>query len=177
MREERTMNKQSHLMSWDMVRLRHGITLRLLEQFPADKLTSHPIAGMRTPVEIVAHIYGSASAIAEAVLAGKLEPHDDLAVAPSIKTREQLLSFVHDAWARADRAANAVSDAQLSAMVGTPWGTAFPGFAMFGFIADEQLHHRGQLYAFLRTFGTEPVMVWDFEHNAPEFQPSQHAGA
>ena len=54
--------------------------------------------------------------------------------------------------------------------VQTPWGEPFPGFAILGFIHDEYLHHRGQLYAYVRVFGIEPVMMWDFDHNAPEFQ-------
>ena len=40
---------------------------------------------------------------------------------------------------------------------------------------DEYLHHRGQLYAFLRQFGIEPPMNWDFEGSAPAYQPKQHA--
>src|SRR3989442_408418 len=51
------MNKQGHLANWDQMRLRHGITLRLLEQIPDDQLTRHPIAGMRTPVELLVHMY------------------------------------------------------------------------------------------------------------------------
>ena len=40
--------------------------------------------------------------------------------------------------------------------VSTPWGDSFPGVVMFGFLYDEFLHHRGQLYAYARTFGIEP---------------------
>jgi len=169
------MNKQSHLATWDMMRLRHGITLRLIEQFPADGLASHPIAGMRTPIEILVHMYLGAVSIADSALTGTLVSPDEKAAAAAITNREQLLAFVKRSWKAADEKAHAVTDAQLAAMVNTPWGDSFPGFVMFGFISDDYLHHRGQLYAFVRTFGIEPVMVWDFEHSAPEFQPKQHA--
>lgn len=171
------MNKQSHLESWDLLRMRHGITLRLLEQFPAEGLTSRPIAGMRTPVELVVHMYVSAEQIAGSVLTGTLGAYDEAPVVASITTREQLLAFAANAWENTDRKARQVTDAQLKAMVDTPWGKAFPGSAMLGFIHDEYLHHRGQLYAYLRTFGIEPVMVWDFEHNAEAFRPREHAQA
>jgi uncharacterized damage-inducible protein DinB len=82
---------------------------------------------------------------------------------------------VNDAWAAGDKAAHAVTDAQLAGTVKTPWGDSFPGFAMFGIINDEYLHHRGQLYAFVRAMGIEPLMVWDFEHSAEAFRPRQHA--
>jgi uncharacterized damage-inducible protein DinB len=177
LREESTMNKQTHLATWDEMRLRHGIMLRLLEQIPATGLTSHPIGGMRTPVELVVHIYTSAEQIADSVLTGRLADYDEKPVVASITTREQLLAFVNATWASIDRKARSVSDAQLASLVETPWGKPFPGAAMLGFIHDEYLHHRGQLYAFVRTFGTEPVMVWDFENNAPEFRPQQQLAA
>lgn len=175
MSEGSDMNKQSHLAAWDMMRLRHGITLRLIEQFPADGLASHPIAGMRTPIEILVHMYLGAELIAGSVLTGSLVSGDEKAAVASITNREQLLAFVSKCWAAADKNAHAATDAQLAGMVSTPWGESYPGFAMFGFISDEYLHHRGQLYAYLRTFGIEPLMVWDFDHSAPEFQPKQHA--
>lgn len=164
------MSRLSHLTAWDQMRMRHGVTLRLLEQVPAGKLTSHPIAGMRTPVELVVHVYASMRQLAESVRTGTLAEFDEAAAAAAITTPQQLLAFVSEAWAAADREARKVTDVQLGATVKAPWG-AFPGSAMYGFVHDEYLHHRGQLYAFVRTFGIEPVMVWDFDHNAPEFRP------
>ena len=169
------MNQQTHLALWDQMRMRHGITLRVIEQIPADKLASHPIAGMRTPIELVVHMYAGVKLFAESVLAGHVAKYDEKAAAAAITTKTQLLAYVNDAWAAGDRAARAVSEAQLVGTVSTPWGDPFPGFAMFGIVNDEFLHHRGQLYAFVRAMGIEPVMLWDLEHNAPEFRPSQHA--
>lgn len=168
------MSLQIHLGGWDQQRLRHGITLRLLEQLPEDKLASHPIANMRTPVELVVHFYGFMRLAAESVLAGSLGTFDDAGTVASIKTKKQLLDFVKQQWAAADRAATSVTEKQLDAIVTTPWGE-FPGRAMIGILYTEYLHHRGQLYAYLRVLGQEPVMMWDFEHNAAEFQPKQPA--
>ena len=36
---------------------------------------------------------------------------------------------------------------------------------------DEHLHHRGQLYAYLRAIGVVPPFIWSFDDNAPEYQP------
>ena len=56
-------------------------------------------------------------------------------------------------------------------MAKTPYGRDMAGEALMGITEDEFLHHRGQLYAFLRALGAEPPFLWDFEHNAPEYQP------
>lgn len=170
------MDRATHLANWDMMRLRHGITLRLVEQFSDAHLTSHPIAGMRTPVEILVHVYLFMDAMADSARTGKLTANaaDEPKLAATLKTRAQLLAFMNERWEAADRAARALTDDDLKRIVQTPWGQ-FPGAAMLGFIYDEFLHHRGQLYAFVRVLGMEPAMVWDFEHNAPEFQPRQPA--
>ncbi len=170
------MNKLSHLTTWDLMRMRHGVTLRLLEQIPADRLTSHPIAGMRTPVELVVHFYAGTRQFTESVRTGVLADFDEAAAVAAIKTPKQLLAFVTDAWAAADREARKVTDVQLGGTVKASWG-AYPGSKMYEFLHDEYLHHRGQLYAFVRTYGIEPVSLWDFDHNAEEFRPGATATA
>ena len=169
------MNKQSHLSAWDQMRLRHGITLRVLDQVPEDKLTSHPIPGMRTPVELIVHMYASLEQLSDSVLKGTMAEFDEKAAVAAITTKAQLLAFVNEKWATGDRKARSATDVQLGATVKPTWGGSYPGAAIIGFIHDEYLHHRGQLYAFVRVFGLEPVMLWDYEHNAPEFGLKAHA--
>ncbi len=53
------MNKIVLDQMWDQFRQKYGVYLRLLEAFPADKLATHPVAGMRTPAELVAHVCGT----------------------------------------------------------------------------------------------------------------------
>lgn len=168
------MKMHRHLTMWDQMRMRHGITLRVLDQIPADKLATHPIPGMRTPIELVVHMYTYVKVFTESVIKGKLPEIDEKTAVAGIKTKEQLLSFVNAAWNVADRNANAVTEKQLEATVKSAWGN-FPGYMMFGMLYDEYLHHRGQLYAFVRVFGIEPVMLWDFDHNASEFRSREQA--
>ena len=165
------MNKASYLPVWDMMRLRHGMALRLIEMLPADKLDSRPIANMRTPKELVAHMYAFMRMAPEGVLAGKLgDSPKDVELAKTIPTRDALLEYAKQAWVEADATVKKLTDAHFAAMVPTPWGQPFPGGAIMSFVPDEFLHHRGQLYAYARVLGVEPPMRWDFEHNAPEFQ-------
>ena len=164
------MNKQAHLGSWEMMRLRHGITLRVIDQLNDEQLKSHPIAGMRTPIELLVHMYHGTQQMASTVLAGAMPESTEKADVATITNKAQLLAYVNAAWKKANDAAQALTDAQLNALIQTPWGEPFPGFAIVGFIHDEYLHHRGQLYAYVRVFGIEPVMMWDFDNNAPEFQ-------
>ncbi len=167
------MNKASLTPIWDMTRLRHGIGLRCIQALPADRIDAHPITGMRSPKELVVHMYGFIRAASEAVLAGTISM-DEKAEVAKVKTKDDLLAYASSSWQAADAAFAKITDAQLAAMVKAPWGD-MPGFMMITTIPDEYLHHRGQLYAMLRQLGVEPPVNWDFEHNAPELQPKQHA--
>ena len=167
------MNKQALLSSWDQMRLRHGITLRLLDQIPDDQLTRHPIAGMRTPAELLVHMYAGVKSMAASTHTGRLDSPDEKPIVDGITTKAQLRQYLSEAWTAGDREARSVTDPQLASPVKTPWGETYPGHFMFAFINDEYLHHRGQLYAFIRTYGIEPVMLWDFDNNAAEFQPAK----
>ncbi|OGF17091.1 MAG: hypothetical protein A2W00_00980 [Candidatus Eisenbacteria bacterium RBG_16_71_46] len=165
------MNKQTLDQMWDNIRQRHGIALRAIESVPASKVTTGLIPPMRTPAQQVAHMYGLMKACAEGVVSGKLDfPAEELSDG-GIKTHADMVKFAKDCWSAADAATAKVTDAQLAAMVKTPWGMDFPGFVIYGVLYDEFLHHRGQLYAFLRVAGVEPPVIWDFAHNAPEFRP------
>ena len=167
------MKKSSLIPVWDMLRLRHGIGLRCVQALPANQLDSHPVRDMRTPRELVLHMYGFIRAAAESVLAGTLSL-DEKAELAKVRTKDELIAYVQECWRAGDAAFQKATDEQLAGTVKAPWGE-MPGWMMITTVMDEYLHHRGQLYAFLRQLGVEPPPNWDFEHSAPELQPTQHA--
>ncbi len=170
------MNRQGLTAMWDMTRQKHGITLRLIEALPEDKLHTRPIPGMRTPVELIVHMYDVVvKRIPEGVAKGEVAADEsaEKAMAASLKTKQDVVKFVNECWRAGDGAAAATTDRHLAAMVPTPWGKAFPGFALFEVVNDEYLHHRGQLYAYARALGIEPPMIWDFSNNAEAYRPKQ----
>lgn len=164
------MNKQAVTAMWDHFKQVHGVTLRAIEMLPKDKLDTHPIAGMRSPKELVVHTYVYCKAIPEAVVKGSLTADDGKEPIDKIKTHEDLVKYARDCFAAADKATRQITDTNLNAMVPTFWGPTMPGSALMGVVPDEHLHHRGQLYAYLRTFGIEPPFMWGFDQNEPELQ-------
>lgn len=167
------MNKASLSPVWDMMRLRHGIGLRCIQALPAEQIDAKPIAGMRSPKELAVHMYGFIQAATDAVLTGTISM-DEKAEIAKVKTKDDLVTYAQQCWQAGDAAFARATDAQFASVIKAPWGD-MPGFMMITTIPDEYLHHRGQLYAMLRQLGVEPPMNWDFEHNAPELQPKQHA--
>jgi uncharacterized damage-inducible protein DinB len=169
------MNKAALSQYWDHFRTINGITMRAIQALPKDKIDSKPCNEMRTPKELISHIYYTMTSVAEGAVKGEIELTDekDAAAAAKLKTHDDIIRFASESWKAADKAVQSMTDAQIAATVKTPWGVSFPGFVCVNIIYDEHLHHRGQLYAYLRQLGVAPPMMWDFENNAPEFQPKQ----
>ena len=165
-------NRQSFLGWWEHFRQMNGITMRIVASIPNDKFDARPIPNMRTPKELLVHLYGVIVRDIPAGLAkGEIPGFDEKSAVASLKSKDDVIRFCTQCWTAGDASAKTVTDANLQAMVKTPWGMDMTGVAAAGTINDEYLHHRGQLYAYARALGLEPPMLWDFEHNDAAFAP------
>jgi uncharacterized damage-inducible protein DinB len=171
------MNLQYIQGLWEEQRMVWGISLRVFQAIPKDKMDAHPIPGMRTPKELIAHMGMMMHAIPAGIAKGKIEAYEDKEKEAVGKKYDDFMKWVADGWSVADKAIKSLDEKKATSMVKNPWTTDFPAFACVQIIFDEHLHHRGQLYAYLRAFGIEPPVLWDFENNAKEFQPRQHQPA
>jgi uncharacterized damage-inducible protein DinB len=174
------MDKATLDQMWDQFRQKYGVYLRLLETFPDDKLASHPVSGMRSPAELAVHVSSTCVRdIAEGVARGSITADEaaEAKTAAEIGTSRELVGFARECFERADAAVKRIGDAELAAMVPTPWKSVWPGSVAFHVLSDEFMHHRGQLYAFARASGIEPPFMWSYAENAPEFQPHGVAAA
>ena len=167
------MNKAQLLQWWEHFRTVNGITMRAIQAIPADKIDARPCLQMRTPKELITHMYNTMRIVADGIGKGEFQmsEEDDVKAAAGFHSLDEIKRFALDSWKSADKAIQSLPDEKVMGMVKTPWGHTFPGFVLVQIIYDEHLHHRGQLYAYLRQMGIEPPFIWDFEHNSPEFQP------
>ncbi len=163
------MDTRTLLGMWDLVRQRHGIALRAIALVPDAQLNAHPIAGMRTPAELVTHTYTMLRELPQGVLRGEIRDFGEGHV--PVASTAALLRYCEESYAAGEAATRLITDAQLAAEVKTPWGRPFPGWMVFGILHDEYLHHRGQLYVYVRQMGGAPPMMWDFAGNAPQYRP------
>lgn len=168
------MNKATFDQVWDQFRQKYGVYLRLLDAIPADRFASHPIPGMRAPAELAVHVSATVVRdIAEGVAKGRITADEatEADVAAALGGKAAIVAFAGRCFEQASDAVERIGDAELAAMVPTPWGKAWPGWVAFQVMSDEFLHHRGQLSAFARACGAEPPFIWDFEGNAEAYRP------
>jgi uncharacterized damage-inducible protein DinB len=165
------MNKAALRSLWDSLRMVHGITLRAIAALPENALDAHPVPNMRTPKELVVHLYGMVRAFPTGVRDGRLEDHDEAKAVAENRTRADLLAWCRVQWDAADAIVSQLDDAALAAPVPNPWSDPFQGFVALQILDHEVWHHRGQLYCYLRALGVEGPMIYDYENNEPEYQP------
>ena len=168
------MNKQGLDGFWDQFRQKYGVYLRLLEAIPADRYQGQPVPGLRSAAELAVHVSGTCVRdIAQGVARGSITA-DEGAEARLAGELEKagLIAFARQCFDEADIAVARIGDAELRAIVSTPWKNSWPGWIGFAIMNDEFVHHRGQLYVYARLFGVAPPFLWSYGENAAEFRPA-----
>jgi len=142
----------------DYFKMIHGVSRRIIDQMPADKLNYKPTDAVRSYSETVQHMYGSLEAMMKMVATGKFTEEDK----PQNLSKSDLNAFVDAKYASAMKIWDGITDAQLNAKVDA-WGTSFDGWQLPFFAVDEHWHHRGALTIYLRMNGITPIMIYDYE--------------
>jgi uncharacterized damage-inducible protein DinB len=149
----------------------HAVTIRAIAAFSDPDLDFRPTPRVRTPRELVFHIYAQEKLTAEAVRAGRFttdafngsnpeEPANAAAVA-ALTTVKEAVAFAVGCHEVAETIFSSLSDDDVARPVESPMGT-YPAWQYFTFAYDEHWHHRGQLYVYLRLLGREPPDLYDY---------------
>ena len=135
------------------------LTRRVTEAFPEDKLFSFTIGSMRPFAEMVKEFLKMAEPIAHGVATGKWTEYPvDL---KAVSTKAELLRL----WDEATEKLNAIwltipphRFAEVDKAFGQ-WENANINTIQYGI--DNEVHHRGQGYVYLRALGIEPPPFWE----------------
>lgn len=133
------------------------MTRRTIEAFPEDKLFSYSIGGMRSFGEMACELLRMTIPIASGLTSGKWE---ELKTAKAT-TKAEVLSQWDEQTKILDEILPNIHENQFSEM-----GTAFgqwnmPGNNMILYGVDNEIHHRGQGYVYLRSLEIEPPPFWE----------------
>jgi len=133
------------------------LTRRLIEAYPDDQLFTFSVGGMRTFGTLIVELLSMAEPTAHGVATGEWTGDDDRSERP----KAELL-------ARWDAATEAITTywAQIPAATFQETQTAFgqwtmPVYDLFLYVVDNEIHHRGQAYVYLRALGIEPPPFYD----------------
>jgi uncharacterized damage-inducible protein DinB len=153
--EVSVINSQALLEHWQGHR---RLTRRLVEAFPEDKLFSFSIGGMRPFSEMVLEFIKMAEPIAHGVATGEWKPFGE---GPKPGTKAELLAL----WDQGTSALNSIWPTippERFTAVDTAFGQwKSVNYGTILYAIDNETHHRGQGYVYLRALGIEPPPFWE----------------
>jgi|SRR5215471_9489027 len=165
------MTKKDFLGRRDYFNMVHRVTVQAIGAFGDDELGFRPRPDMRTPRELIFHVYAQERLSAEAAKIGQFTvealnaSNPENAAASSdlmrLATIDDLRTFAESCHHAAETIARAFSEDDVNRPVESPMGT-FSAWQFFAFAYDEHWHHRGQLYTYLRLLGKEPPMLYGY---------------
>ena len=148
------MTAQQFLASWQGHR---ALTRRAIDAFPEDKLFGYSIGGMRPFSALALECLGMAVPTLKGVIAGDWEQY----AAAQAATKAELLKLWDEATAQIDSLWPKIP-AERFQEVDTAFGQwKMPIYDLLLYIRDNEIHHRGQGYVYLRSLNIEPPAFWE----------------
>jgi uncharacterized damage-inducible protein DinB len=144
----------------------HSIAVKVVRQLPDDRLDFRATPEMYTARELAFHMFSQERAMlagcrrGELVLGDFRAPHADL---PAMKTADDLARYGEQVHAETNQWVATCSDDDYQRPVKTFFGHDMPPLHMLSGAYDHVIHHRGQLYVYLRLLGIKPVNVFTGE--------------
>lgn len=150
------LNSQALLDHWQGHR---RLTRRVIEAFPEDKLFSFTVGSMRPFSEMVKEFLKMTQPIVHGVATGEWKPFSK--ELDSVRTKTELLRL----WDEATEQLNTIwptIPAQRFSEVDKAFGQwESSGINTILYGIENEIHHRGQGYAYLRALGVEPPPFWE----------------
>ena len=156
-----TLESSAILKHWQGHR---GLTRRMIQSFPEDKLFHYSIGGMRPFSAMVMELIGIASPGIQGMLSGEWQEIGDLsddAQAAKPETKEQLLKLWDDVTEKIDLLWPQIPPHRFLEVDVAFGQYENPVYKTLFYFIDNEVHHRGQGYVYLRSLGIEPPPFWD----------------
>lgn len=133
------------------------LTRRTIEAFPEDKLFQFSVGGMRPFSDMAWEFIRMAVPIVEGVSTGKWEEYKGT----KPETKSELLRVWDAETAELDKKFSQIPPHRFSEVDKAFGQWEMPGIATIQYAIDNEIHHRGQGYVYLRALGIEPPPFWE----------------
>ena len=138
------------------------LTRKVIERFPEDKLFNYSIGGMRPFAELAMEMVRMGAPGIRGVVVDQWQTWAEVEKSfPTPHTREELLGH----WDRATDQINSlwphIKPERFQEVVKLFGQWEGPVYWSILYFIDNEIHHRGQGYVYLRSLGIEPPHFWE----------------
>jgi len=143
------------LKSWQGHR---RLTRRVIDAFPEEKLFQFSVGGMRPFSEMAWEFIRMAVPIVDGVATGKWE---EFKKGEKPTTKSEILSLWDEQTAALDKKFPEIPPHRFHEVDKAFGQWESPGIVTIQYAIDNEIHHRGQGYVYLRALGIEPPPFWE----------------
>jgi Uncharacterized protein conserved in bacteria len=134
-----------------------ALTRRVIDAFPEDKLFSYSLGGMRPFSALAMEFIG----MAVPTLKGVIDRKWDSSAKMDVKTKAELLKRWDETTKEIDASWPKIPAARFQE-TDTAFGQwTMPIHGLVLYLIDNEIHHRGQGYVYLRSLGIEPPPFYE----------------
>jgi len=150
------LSKEQLLKHWQGHR---NLTRRVIEAFPEKELFEFSIGGMRTFAKLAVEMISIGGPALKGIYGKNEDAYDEEAFQP--KSKAELL----ERWDKETEVINhyyrLIPEEMFQKTYNLFGQYAFPVYENILYFVDNEIHHRGQGYVYLRALGIEPPFFWE----------------
>ena len=137
------------------------LTRRVIELFPEEELFKYSVGGMRPFAQLAMEMIAMAAPGVSGALTGTWQYFDESDFGKADpKTKEELLQLWDKTTEIIDELWPQIPEARFQEVDLAFGQYEMPIHAVVFYFIDNEIHHRGQGYVYLRTLGIEPPGFW-----------------
>lgn len=160
---QQTLTQEANVMSPEDL-LKHwqghrNLTRRLIEKFPESELFSFSIGGMRTFGQLVIEMLSIGGPALKAIVSAEVKPYTEEGI--KADTKEGLLQLWDEQTQMMDTYFKQIPAARFAESFNLFGQYEFPIIQNILYFIDNEIHHRGQAYVYLRALNIEPPFFWE----------------
>lgn len=136
-----------------------NLTRRVIDAFPEKELFEFSIGGMRPFAKLAIELISIAGPGLKGIVDHQEEKFSEEAFQP--KTKEEILAKWDSETEVINLYFNQISEERFQEMFNLFGQYEFPVYQNILYFIDNEVHHRGQGYTYLRALGIEPPFFWE----------------
>lgn len=157
-----TVTKQQFISSAQLLEHWQGhrnLTRRVIEMFPEKELFGFSIGGMRPFAKLAVELISIAGPALKGIVEKQIEAFSEEAFQP--KTKEEILAKWDSETEVINHYFNQISEDGFQETFNLFGQYEFPVYQNILYFVDNEIHHRGQGFVYLRALGIDPPFFWE----------------